>query len=494
MVRKLIEVEYNRPISEKLINLVNKLDSAKSIEAIENYNYSNDLEKRKRADDFRRIKDVIEHALILNLLVNNSTNYSNLFLQKGRLRALTTYAEIIKSRGALRSAVKLLDNCEKVARHYQLYDQLIDILYIKSDIGFNGSKYYNLENILSDINHFEKCRRRVKEAKIIYRDYFSKTIKKGINKGDTKILKKSIDKLDKYFAETSSNLILLKRHLFKMELSLVTDRYDEGTETGLEAIKLLEENENVKTNSRIGYFHFNIAETELGAFRFESSLWHATKAKSYVSSNSLNSLISSQFIVLACINLNQLVIALNEISQLQKLKVLSSYPFYQSKFYYYQAMIYFLQEDFDKAWKALSRQFDLEKDKEGWRVWLSIMRMLCQIEREELVDVDFMIQSFRKYIKRWEKRSEIGEREKLVFRVIETLNRNHFDYLATAKEETDTLASLRAKQGSLKWRPNSPELIIFHNWFDAKAEKTSYKPNYQTYKLEEKVEKTRLYI
>jgi len=481
LVRKLFHVEYNKPVGAKLESLFNKLHKSNSSIDVLNQEFTDKLQKRKRAEEYKRIRDVIQNAIVLDIFNGDNEHYSMLFSYKFQLRLLTTFAEIIKSRGAISSAVNILDKCENISREYQLYDQLIDILYIKSDIGFNGSVHYNLEAVLKDISHYELCRRRVKESKILYRDYFSKTVKKGIFKFDTATLKESIKKLKSYYKETGSKLIKLKSYLFEMELFLVTENYDKGTNLGKKAIKLLNDNFSVKTNSRIGYFHFNISETELGALRLQNAMKHACEAKGYFLSNSINRLVSSQFIVLASFYLERYKKSQEELDSMKGLNIFKSYPFYESKFSYYQAMLYFNQQDYDQAWKALSFHLDLEKDKEGWRVWLSIMRMICQIERDELIDVDLMVQSFRKYMKRWEERSEIREREKLVFKVIESLNRYEFDFNLTAEKEALALDKLRLTEGDLKWRPNSPELILFHDWFDCKCRNTPYKPNYQVY-------------
>ena len=153
-----------------------------------------------------------------------------------------------------------------------------------------------------------------------------------------------------------------------------------------------------------------------------------------------------------------------------------------------------MKGEYNKCWKILSRHLELEKDKEGWRVWLSIMRIICQIERGEYIDVNMQIQSFRKYIHRWEQKAEIRERDKLVFKVLESLDRHHYDYEEVAKEQTDTLTVLAYPKGDLKWEANSPELILFHDWFDAKRNNQSYQPNYEPYRYKVERKKSINYL
>jgi methyl coenzyme M reductase subunit C-like uncharacterized protein (methanogenesis marker protein 7) len=136
----------------------------------------------------------------------------------------------------------------------------------------------------------------------------------------------------------------------------------------------------------------------------------------------------------------------------------------------------------------------LEKDKEGWRVWLSIMRIICQIERNDLPDADLQVQSFKKYIQRWEQRSEIRERDKLVFSVLDSLNRHYLDFNAVAAAEEENLTVLAYPKGDLRWDAKSPELILFHDWFKCKLQTVPYKPDYKAYKDQKTKQKANNYL
>jgi len=290
------------------------------------------------------------------------------------------------------------------------------------------------------------------------------------------------------FAKSEYEKTRLKRtqfyyFLLEMEKALVYSDYKKGAEYGLKTLKLLEESNFLFSKKRLGNVYSYLSHNELCSLNLIKSSEFEKKAKQYFTTTSLDNVTLKEFAFLSNFYSSDSTSASKILGEAFDIPTISDYPFYQSKFNYYQAMIYFIEEDFDRAWKALSIHFDLEKDKEGWRVWLSIMRILCQIERREFVDVDLMVQTFKKYIKKWEERSEIREREKLVFKIIESLNRNDFDYSSTNQEHADTLVLLKSKVKELRWRPNSPELIIFQDWFKSKVEKKPYSPSYSAYKL-----------
>lgn len=478
ILKRFVKSNYRENLSHRFLLLINKLSSPSKLPS------RKDLSKSFTRSDFRRLRELTEQSIINHVQENREEALYPVFQQKFNVRLLLIIIEVIKTRPAIETTNIILDRCEKICRKFQLYDQLIEVLYIKSEIVYSGSNSYKMETIKNDIERFENCRNKVNKSKIIYRDYFSQIVTKGFNRVNTRILKEAIIELISNFKETGSHVILLNIYLLQMELALLEREFNRGKEVGLNAIKFLKSSEIVKTKTRIGYFYFNIADNQLCSLDFIDSIFYAEKSKGYFREESLNRLVASNYKIAACLYQMENESCQEELDSVFNLQILSSYPFYQSKFQYYQAILFFIQGQFDLCWKILSQHLELEKDKEGWRVWLSIMRIICQIERNEQIEVDLQIQSFRKYIQRWEQRAEIRERDKLVFRVLESLNRNYLNFEKVAVEEKELLTVLAYPKGDLRWEPNSPELVLFHDWFQSKLQKRAYHPNFEPFKAQ----------
>ncbi|MDA9783070.1 hypothetical protein N9B55_01520 [Vicingaceae bacterium] len=131
---------------------------------------------------------------------------------------------------------------------------------------------------------------------------------------------------------------------------------------------------------------------------------------------------------------------------------------------------------------------EIEKDKEGWNVWIRIMRLLCSIEMLKLNMIDYDIESFRKYLERTAKQYEVRERDKLVLKVLLELVKYDYNFSLTSVVETE-LEKLKSTDEQYAWNPDSPELILFHDWFDAKLLKKGYSPNFEVYREAMKQEK-----
>ncbi|MDB4082957.1 hypothetical protein N9502_01680 [Vicingaceae bacterium] len=132
---------------------------------------------------------------------------------------------------------------------------------------------------------------------------------------------------------------------------------------------------------------------------------------------------------------------------------------------------------------------EIEKDKEGWNVWIRIMRLLCSIEMLKLNMIDYDIESFRKYLERTAKQYEVRERDKLVLKVLLELVKYDYNFSLTSVVVETELEKLKSTDEQYAWNPDSPELILFHDWFDAKLLKKGYSPNFEVYREAMKQEK-----
>ncbi|MDB9963551.1 hypothetical protein OAD50_00480 [Vicingaceae bacterium] len=132
---------------------------------------------------------------------------------------------------------------------------------------------------------------------------------------------------------------------------------------------------------------------------------------------------------------------------------------------------------------------EIEKDKEGLNVWIRIMRLLCSIEMLKLNMIDYDIESFRKYLERTAKQYEVRERDKLVLKVLLELVKYDYNFSLTSAVVETELEKLKSTDEQYAWNPDSPELILFHDWFDAKLLKKGYSPNFEVYREAMKQEK-----
>lgn len=103
--------------------------------------------------------------------------------------------------------------------------------------------------------------------------------------------------------------------------------------------------------------------------------------------------------------------------------------------------------------------------------------------------IDYDIESFRKYLERTAKQYEVRERDKLVLKVLLELVKYDYNFSLTSAVVETELEKLKSTDEQYAWNPDSPELILFHDWFDAKLLKKGYSPNFEVYREAMKQEK-----
>lgn len=343
-----------------------------------------------------------------------------------------------------------------------------------------GAKKY--DQLSKEIDFYETCRSLLRKAKDIYRSYFAEVSFKGKNIDKQEELASRIKELESYVEKTNSANISNYMYLLKMEYAFVSKKYDYGLKVGKEFVETLKTNPVIYSNIRIGYVYFNLADNEISAMRFKSAVKFGLLAKeTLINYKSINYILSLDFLATAYFFDGKFKEALNELGELESLSILQKYPFHKSKIFYLKAMIYFASENYKDASLLLNNMPEIEKDKEGWNLWVRIMRLLTSIELLKLKLIDYDVESFRKYIERTDKKYNVGNREKVILKILIELDRCDYDFKETSKNCQELLDKLQLIDSEYTWIPKSPELVIFHDWFLSKARGVSYQPNFKAY-------------
>jgi hypothetical protein len=433
-----------------------------------------------------RTKERILESLILDINLLRNELYSLVFQKRFKIRKLIIQAYILQGRGLTNIALSKFNWIEKTAKKFELYDELIETLYYKQAILFNRQGRKAFEKIGQEIAFYELCRSKLLETKDIYRDYFADVNFKIRGSGkEEEYLKSKSFVIGEFYNDTNSANIAMYKFLIDIEVASIKKDYDEGLKLGLKFIEKLKSNKAIYSKPRIGYYYFTLAENEIFALRFKSAINYSNQAVSYFqNSQTINYLFSAEYWFIGHYysqNLKDCILILKEI---ESSEIINKYPIHKSKLFYQKALCYFAMDQFRDANVLLNNMPEIEKDKEGWNVWIRIMRILCSIELMRLNMIDYDVESFRKYMQRLGKQKDIRPRDKLVLKMLLELDRSNYDFKLAAEKRPELLAQLSSVEEGISWEPKSPELILFHDWFKSKMENRPYKPDFEPYRLE----------
>jgi hypothetical protein len=430
----------------------------------------------------RRTTERIQESLIVDVNISRKNSYPDLFKTKFHLNKMLSQAQIIAGRGLILRSESIFINIIRRAKKFELYNELLEALYFKQTLSYSMHGMKGHEDSKEEIAFYENCRRLLNNSKAIQRE-LEYTLDRKSNKGEIdKSIKDKLSLLYLNYEATKSSNILSYYYIMKLEVENIENKYFQVDNTIDKFIKLIKESPSLYSKNRISIMYKLLSESKLKQLDFgnaltainDSSKWIGVEGLIYIDLN----VKKIQIYILTGLYVE----AIDKLNLLKFTKHLGTLKFENSIVLYFESIAYFGLNKFKEAQTILLQKNEIEKDKEGWNVWIRIMRLLCSIEMLKLNMIDYEMESFRKYLERTGKQYEVRERDKLVLKVLLELDKNNYNFSITAIVVANELDKLKSTNKKYAWNPDSPELILFHDWFEAKLLKKEYEPNFEVYR------------
>ncbi len=433
-----------------------------------------------------RTSERVQESIILDINLNRKENYSTIFQNQIKIRKYLIQSKVLYGRGMRSITIKLIDWVLKTSKKYELYDELVEAIYFKQGmvLSTKGEKsFLSLEN---DLNFYENCRVLLRKSRQLYRSYYASISFKGKVQNDYSFLINAITQIENFYQNTKSANILSYLLLLKLEKAVVFKDYDLGKEAGESFIKALKESAAIYSPVRAGIINYNICDNEISALRFKDAITFGLRAKKilFEFSMNLNSITTIDLLSLAYFYNEDYINSIKVIDELDSNNQLNKFPLQKSILIYRKAICYFSTGKYRDASLLFNNLQEIEKDKEGWNLWIRIMRILCSIELLKLNMIDYDVESFRKYIQRLNRSRDVRKRDQLILKILIELDRVDFDFKKVEEKRKEELELLNSTNMGYEWEPKSPEMVIFGDWFQAKLNKQAYHPNFDRYRKE----------
>ncbi len=435
-----------------------------------------------------RLKNRVIESLYLDVNLNRSTSINSAFRHKLMQKKLLVSAFVLHSRGMIDLSMDIYNEVIIKSKRFELYDDLLEALYIKQGlVGLSkGMDAYN--KLAEQIIFYEECRIAFYNAKNWYRSFYARVDFEGLKSLDFKAdLKKYISLLNSSYEFTRSANVKMYKFLFEMELFQQLSDFVKVDEVGREFVKFIRKSRAIFGKERVGTIYSQLAENKIKSFEFKESLEYSKTGIEFFLNKNLNYFVAKELEVEAAYYEGDIFHLESLIKDLSKDPFYEGFDYRRTKLRFYLGMVYFLQHNFKQAKLEFNDTKEIEKDKAGWNVWVRIMRILCNVSLAKYNFIEYDIESFRRYVKRTQYRNDVRSRDELILTSLLTLERNGFDFAKTYKEEKKLFEKLESMDDLYRWRVDSPELIIYHQWFVSKIDNTAYKPNFEPYKQHAKI-------
>ncbi|MGQ0826758.1 MAG: hypothetical protein ACT4ON_00030 [Bacteroidota bacterium] len=368
----------------------------------------------------------------------------------------------------------MLNEIIELSKKYEFYFSLIEALrFRKTSKGFlKGEKDFNKIN--KEIAFYEYCNQALYKAN----DYYYRLIMRTnfyAKKDNVKMnifLKESIADIKKDYKYTGSSLVGYYLKLLEMAYYENLENYSLAKKSCTELLTIVKNNKSVYRKSRLCTIYMNLCQYNIFLHKYKESVNDAKLAQSFVPLLSSHYLVSKEWEFNALFYENRIDEAEHLIiSLIEKASEIPGDDFRISRYRFYHAAVLFKKENYKPAFKELNKQLEISKDKEGWGTAIRLLTIMALIEMDRLDEVSSRLDSLRKHIERNTEKENTRERERIILRVLQSLENSGFRLNLEDKKIAGYLKLLSGNNKVYNWQPLSSELIPFHQWFSEKYRK-----------------------
>jgi hypothetical protein len=428
-----------------------------------------------------RLRDKVVETLTLAINIERTGAYSERGKVMHESRRLLSVAQILHSRGLIDMADYYFSNVISQCSVYELYDELIMALRLRRNIRVTANGAKELYIYKKEVDHFSECREALMVAEMYFNELMAEIQFKATPETYLEQIKERIFHLKGLNRNIkSANVTFYTNYLEIHYLEFIGVYSKAATLLNVQA-KLIDTSPAVKNPTRVALAKLRIAEVQIMQHRF--ALAKKTCEKSFVASREEGfNYLQSQIQYFYCL------FYLRDIEQCKKVltHIYSSKQinrFQKGKVDYLHACLMFSIGEFDEVYKILGQILPIESDENGWNLAVRILLTMTDIETYSIASADNRILNTGRRIQAMKKEHvEISVRYELIVDLLQDLEKASYNFKAI-NAGNESLLKLTSNDLEYKWKPLTPELIVFHDWFNNKRYRIgdSFAPHYPNY-------------
>ena len=416
---------------------------------------------------FEKILDVFifKDNIVFNELYDKRTQ--DIFLLERQLLV----SEILRFRGLFSLSHEKLENVISRCKYYEHYDILLYALDKKRRWTFLNASEENIVKLNNEIIHFNEVKRILKISEAIYIKVFKFNHETFNDKNKNYIIVNNF-KLNNYFRKTKSNQIKFYLFYTKIQHCYLKYQYEKGLNLIQELIDFLLETKSIYSRLKHGNALLNLGLFNRFCFKYELSIQSLMEARKYFLDQHQNNFVVYDQLFLTYYfegNISKMKYYLTLIRKDGVEDGFRNFSF--NKLGYYLSIFNFINQENNISLKNLN---DLSFSGESVHFNLEgrILFVLNYIETNRLDLADFAIESLRKYFSRVNTKENIFKNKELIIKILVKLSLNSYNFILTKEKNESYFEKLIELSYSFCFLEY--EMLIFHEWFDAKVKGIPY--------------------
>jgi tetratricopeptide (TPR) repeat protein len=139
--------------------------------------------------------------------------------------------------------------------------------------------------------------------------------------------------------------------------------------------------------------------------------------------------------------------------------------FHMGRYQYFKACIHYEKKEYKQALGILNSSLLLSKDKTGYDILIRVMRIKCLLETECYDQASDQVEVLRRHASRYKNKNYLSERNVIIIKILLLMDKRGFNGIPLS-EEKELIKKITETSGLHAWKPLSPELIKFHEWYE----------------------------
>jgi len=420
-----------------------------------------------------RLITKIFESLSLRANLQRTDLYSENYRVKKLLVKQLDEAKIAYGKGLLKKAISMFDNVIKTGKQYENYNVVIEALSEKQQIEALTIGPDQLNIIAQEISFFEESAIASRQAKGWYYGYYGQIEKSGSNNSKP-ILNEAISNLGEKFKATQSKTVGYYYKMLLMEYYLNAEEYSKCLKVGESLLNLVKNNFRPFSKAKIGALLSDLGYNNLFTFDFEQAVIDALSAQSFFGIYGFNFNVAWETQFMALFYQNKVDESTSIIKNLIGATDQVTTPFHYAKRIYFKACAHFAAGEFKESLQNLQVTKEIENDKEGWNIGKRLLTILIYLEQSDWDQAETAITNLRMHIQRLKPEETVRKRDAVILKVLQKLILTSFDYQQVLDKHPDLFELLDRTDRDYRWQVKSPEMVVFHHWFQDKAQGIPY--------------------
>jgi tetratricopeptide (TPR) repeat protein len=433
----------------------------------------------RRSDDairmiISRLRDKAIQVYVLEVNLERRDVFEAFSAAKLEVKRLRHGAHILLSRGSRKLADELAEKAIFLAKRYELWTELPDLLQFSHEVKRVGNSMSEFQKNLAAVEGSITMAERYLRTELGFSRVMKSIGMKGLNRKRASqeylsLLKGFMVEWKGYHDDIGSVLIANRINQVEAEYHQMMRDYDAAAEALSRSIQIAD-HPALNTKGRLTSLKYDFAENEILRFRFVEARQRLFEVLSML-----------PFAIRRWENIKEGIfkigLYLNDFEEAEAsiIELLADVRpgvkrTYYARYSYLKACLLFLKGDHRGVNRALTDAAEIAQDREGWNVAMRVLRIMNSIESEDFDLADAQITAFYQFVREGLKDSGLRERDSMILHVLMDLRKSSYDFRAVADTSKNQIDNLWKADGDTAWDVLTPELVVFHPWFAGKAE------------------------